>query len=394
MPSQTQSSLLRERTGGHARVGFVELFFDLVFVFAVTQLSHTLIEHPTPIGALQVLMLLLTVWWAWMYTTWATNFLDVDRRRVRLMLFAVMAAGVVMSSSVPHAFGKAGLVFAIAYVAIQFGRTLFVAWACRGDRTLWLNFVRIVIWFMVSGVAWMLGGLAEGEQRMMFWATALLMDYLGPVAAFWTPGLGYSSTHDWSVEGGHMAERCGLFIIIALGESILVTGATFATHDWTPGVIGAFASAFTATIAMWWIYFSANADAASEAIIKSEDPGRVARTSYTYMHIFIVAGIIVTAVGDEWALAHPDGHTDLKTALVLLGGPGLFLLGSLLFKASVFRIVPFSRIVGMGLLGLLSLVALRVSPMLLSWLATGALLVVAVWETVQYGRREAQEHTA
>ena len=384
----TNGALLRNRDGGHARVGFVELFFDLVFVFAVTQLSHGLIAHPTPLGALQTVLMLMAVWWAWMYTTWATNWLEVEHRGVRAMLFAVMAAGVVMSASIPHAFDETGLVFASAYVLIQLGRTGFLLYAVRGDPVLRSNFQRVVVWFCVSAVFWLLGGFAEGPARLGWWALALGIDYLGPVSMFWTPGLGRSSTHDWSVEGGHMAERCGLFMIIALGESILVTGATFAAHDWTPGVIAAFASAFITTLAMWWIYFSANAEAASEKISTSDDPGRVARTAYTYMHIFLVAGIIVTAVGDEWALAHPTGHTDVKTAAVLLGGPALFLLGSLLFKLSVFRVLPVSRLVGLGLLGLLAIPAMHVSPVVLSWLATGVLLVVAAWETVAYQQRE------
>jgi len=394
MSDAPTSSLLRTRTGGHARVGFVELFFDLVFVFAVTQLSHALIAHPTPLGLAQAVLLLMAVWWAWMYTTWATNWLEVEHRGVRTMLFAVMAAGVVMSSSIPHAFDKGGLVFACAYVLIQLGRTAFLLYAVRHDEVLRRNFQRVVVWFCVSAVFWLLGGFAEGSARLGWWALALGIDYLGPVTMFWCPGLGRSTTHDWSVEGGHMAERCGLFIIIALGESILVTGATFASHDWTPGVISAFASAFLATVAMWWIYFSANAEAASEAISASDDPGRVARISYTYMHISLVAGIIVTAVGDEWALAHPMGHTDLKTALVLLGGPGLFLLGSLLFKLSVFGHLTLSRLVGLALLGLLAIPAMSVSPMILSWLATGVLMVVAVWETVVYQQQRLPGHTA
>lgn len=389
--------LLRRRDGGHARVGFVELFFDLVFVFAVTQLSHALIEHPTPLGLLQTAIMLMATWWAWIYTAWATNFLEVEHRGVRLMLFAVMGVGVVMSSSISHAFDGAGLAFAIAYVVVQLGRTAFLLYAVRKDEPLRLNFLRVLLWFCVSAVFWLLGGLAEGPMRLLWWMLALGLDYLGPVTLFWCPGLGRSVTHDWTVEGGHMAERCGLFIIIALGESILVTGATFATHDWTPGVISAFASAFVTTVAMWWIYFSANAEAASEAIRASDDPGRVARIAYTYMHIFLVAGIIVTAVGDEWALAHPDGHTDLKTALVLLGGPGLFLLGSLLFKWSVFGHATLSRLAGLAGLALLALLAIpapHVSPMILSWLASLALVVVAVWETVVYQQRRLEGHAA
>jgi len=395
MSDGASSPLLRTRTpGGHARVGFVELFFDLVFVFAVTQLSHALIAHPTPLGVAQAALLLMAVWWAWMYTTWATNWLEVEHRGVRAMLFVVMAAGVVMSSSIPHAFDRAGLVFAVAYVLIQTGRTAFLLYAVWGDAVLRNNFQRVLLWFAVSAVFWLLGGFAEGPVRLGWWALALGIDYLGPVTMFWAPALGRSSTRDWTVEGGHMAERCGLFIIIALGESILVTGATFAAHDWTPGVIAAFASAFLTTIAMWWIYFSANAEAASEAISASDDPGRVARAAYTYMHIFLVAGIIVTAVGDEWALAHPTGHTDVKTALVLLGGPGLFLLGSLLFKLSIFGHLTLSRIVGLAALALLAIPALSVSPVELSWLATGVLLTVAIWETVVYQQQKAPGHVA
>lgn len=392
--STESHGLLRRRDGGHARVGFVELFFDLVFVFAVTQLSHALMKHPTLDGLVQTTLMLMAVWWAWMYTTWATNWLEVEHRGVRLMLFTVMAAGVVMSSSISNAFDGAGLAFAMAYVLIQLGRTGFLLYAVRHDESLRRNFVRVVLWFGVSSVFWLLGGFAEGPARLGWWALALGIDYLGPIAAFWTPGLGRSATTEWTVEGGHMAERCGLFIIIALGESVLVTGATFASHAWTGPTIAAFASAFMATVAMWWIYFSANAEAASEAISKSDDPGRIARMAYTYMHIFLVAGIIVTAVGDEWVLAHPEGHTDLKTAMALLGGPALFLLGSLLFKWSVFGHATWSRLVGLGLLGLLAIPAMSVSPMILSWLATGVLVVVAVWETALYQQRQLPGHVA
>lgn len=394
MTAHKPRGLLRERDGGHARVGFVELFFDLVFVFAVTQLSHTVLAHPTPEGLLQATLMLMAVWWAWMYTTWATNWLEVEHRGVRVMLFSVMAAGVVMSSSISHAFDGAGLAFAGAYVLIQVGRTAFLLYAVRHDEPLRLNFQRILVWFAVSAVFWLLGGLAEGAARLVWWLLALGIDYLGPVAAFWTPGLGRSETHDWNVEGGHLAERCGLFIIIALGESVLVTGATFAAHDWTPSLISAFASAFLATVAMWWIYFSANADAASEEISKSDDPGRIARVAYTYMHIFLVAGIIVTAVGDEWVLAHPLGRPDLKTILALLGGPGLFLLGSLLFKWSVFGHATWSRLAGLAALALLAIPAPYLSPMILSWLATGVLVMVATWETVLYQQRRTPGHSA
>ena len=134
------TSLLRQRDGRHARVGFVELFFDLVFVFAVTQISHTLLAHLTPLGALQAAMMAAAVWWAWIYTSWVTNWLDPERAPVRIALFAVMGAGLLLSTSLPEAFGEKGLWFALAFVSIQVGRTLFMLWAVRGDPVLRQNF--------------------------------------------------------------------------------------------------------------------------------------------------------------------------------------------------------------------------------------------------------------
>lgn len=383
-------ALLRDRDGGQARVGFVELFFDLVFVFAVTRLSHALIEHPTALGLVQVGLLLMAVWWAWMYTAWATNWLEVDHALVRGVLFALMAAGIVMASSLSRAFGEGGLIFALSYVMIQAGRTAFVVWCVRGDAVMRRNFLRILAWFAASAVLWVAGALTGGGARLALWLLALGLEYAGPAAAFWTPGLGRSSTRDWTIDGAHMAERCGLFVIIALGESILVTGMSFAEAAWTPSVILAFAAAFATAVAMWWIYFSAGAEAASREIARSDDPGRIGRLAYTYVHILLVAGIIVTAVGDEWTLAHPDGRADVRTAMAVLGGPALFLLGGLAFKGAVWRRWSFSRLAGLGLLAALAPLAPHVNPVALSWLATGALLGVAVWETRTYGLNPAR----
>ena len=387
MAAAVRRTLLRERRDGqHARVGFVELFFDLVFVFAITQISHTLLEHLTPLGAAQAAMMLMAVWWGWVYTAWATNWLDPARVPVRLLLFALMAAGLVMSAALPEAFDGKGLAFGCAFAALQFGRTLFVLWAVRGERALFLNFVRISVWLGASAVLWIAGGLADGAVRMALWGGALLIEYAAPAAYFWLPGLGRSRTTDWNVEGGHMAERSGLFVIIALGESILVLGATFARLEWTTEVIAALAAAFIGSLAMWWIYFAGAADAASHVIERSDDPGRIARRAYTYAPLLLVAGIIVTAVGDELSIAHPDGHMDLKTALVLLGGPALFLLGSLAFKLAVFGIWSPSRLAGIALLAALSPFALQFTPLGLAWAATAVLLVVAAWETAHLAR--------
>ena len=386
MPSH--KPLLRERRAHeHARVTYVELFFDLVFVFAVTQLSHAVLAHPTALGVLHAAMLLAAVWWAWVCTSWITNWLDPERAPVRLMLFLLMAAGLVLSAAIPDAFGKGGLVFAGAYAFIQVGRSLFFlvgAWRERSHR---MNVARIQAWVTLSAGAWIAGGMMDGEARLVAWALAIGVDYLSAAVGFWTPGLGRSASSDWLVEGGHLAERTALFTIIALGESIIVTGATVVGMPWTFEVIAAFASALVGSIAMWWIYFSFTAEAASEAIAEAEDPGAIARLAYTYSHLIPIAGIIVAAVGDEWVIHHPSGHTDVKTAAAVIGGPALFLLGVLVFKLAVFKEVSRTRLAGLGLLALLVPAAGHVSPLVLSMLSTLALVVVGACETVILERR-------
>jgi low temperature requirement protein LtrA len=367
----------------HSRVTNAELLFDLVFVFAVTQLSHMLLGRFTPLGAVQVTLLFLAVWWVWVYTTWITNWLDPEQTPVRLLLFLLMLGGLVLSTSIPTAFEGRGLWFAGAYATMQVGRTLFWLLATPPHRTLVRhNAMRILVWLCGSAVFWILGGLAEGNTRLWFWIVALLIEYVSPAARFWTPGLGFSSVEAWAVEGGHMAERCAGFIIIALGEAIVVNGATFAELTWTPENVTAFLVALVGSIAMWWIYFHRGAEAGSEMISKSAESGRVARLAYTYLHMPIVAGIILTAVADELVLKHPNGHSDLKTVLSAIGGPLLFLIGTILFKHTIRGFLQLSHGVGIVAFAMLAWFASDLSPVMLSALTTAILVVVAAWESL------------
>src|SRR5918997_1874970 len=302
-------SVLRTSNGGKQQVTPLELFFDLVYVFAVTQLSHLLLKHPTVGGALETLFLLLVVWWAWMYTTWFTNLFDPGALPVRLLLAALMLASLLMAVAIPEAFGERGIMFALAYVAIQLGRTGFGAIAL--NRSLGASdptsrtYQRIVAWFAIPSVLWIVGGLLDGEARYALWLIALALEYAGPVARYWTPGLGRSATEEWTVEGTHFAERCQLIIIIALGESILVTGTAFGEIEVSVATVAAFVVAFLGSAALWWTYFARSAHGASDAISRSLDPGRMARSAYTYFHLPIIAGIIAAAAADELVLAHP-----------------------------------------------------------------------------------------
>ena len=379
-----RSSLLRAR-GSHedGRVTFVELFFDLVFVFAVTQLSHGLLHDLTFAGLLHTAMLLFAVWWVWVYTAWATNWLDPQKTPVRLMLFVLMLAGLLLSASIPEAFERLGVAFAGAYACMQVGRSLFMLWAFNGQsHGNFRNFQRITAWLAVAGAFWIAGGLASHDLRLTLWLVAIAIEYIGPSAGYYLPGHGRSTTTDWDIAGGHMAERCGLFIIIALGELVLVTGATFAELAWNPTTFAAFISGFLGSVAMWWIYFNIGAEKASHLIAQSADPGRLGRLSYTYMHIFIVAGIIVAAVADELVLAHPSGHVEIATTAAVLGGPALYLLGNILFKRSIAAWLPLSHLIGLVALAALVPAASHLSPLLLGAAASGVLVIVAVWETL------------
>lgn len=383
-------TLLRERDGGHARVGFAELFYDLVFVFAITQLSHALLAHLTPLGLVETAMLFCGVWWSWVYTTWATNFLDPEKLRVRLLLFALMAAGLVLSMSIPQAFGGRGMSFAIAFAGMQVGRGVFMVLALRRTEPAnHRNFIRITIWSALSGAVWIWGGLADPADRPLIWAAALAFEFAGPPLGFRLPGLGASKTSDWNVEGGHMAERCGLFIIIALGESILITGATFADGLWEGARIAGFASAFIGTLAMWWLYFNIGAERGTHHFEHADDPGRIARFAYTYLHMPIVAGIVLTAASDELVLEHPHGHATALQLVCIVGGPALYLFGNLLFKRVTAPNLPLSHLVGLGLFGGLLLISGRLDPLGISLASTGILLLAAVWETLSLGQGEA-----
>lgn len=375
-----RGTLLRPRDGHGGRVTTFELFLDLVYVFAITQLSHLLAHHLTAHGAAQAAMLLLPVWWAWMYTAWATNWLDPDKPAVRLMLIAVMLLSLLMSASLPEAFGERGLMFAAAYAAIQVGRTAFVLAAVRADPTLRRNFQRILAWNAAAGALWLVGGLVEGSAREAWWLAALAVDFVAPAAGYAVPGLGRSTTREWTIAGHHLAERCQLFVILSLGESILVTGATFGDLAWTPDVVAAFALAFLGSVGLWWVYFSRAAEDSAHSIEASADPGRLGRSAYTYLHVPIVAGVIVAAVGDGIAISDPSAAVGAAGAAVILAGPALFLTGHALFTRAVFGRFPPVHLLAAAVLVALVPFAAGISGLAATTVSTLAVAGVATWD--------------
>ncbi|HEX7710465.1 MAG TPA: low temperature requirement protein A [Sphingomonadaceae bacterium] len=385
MPGERRS-LLRDLAHGHAAVSYLELFLDLVFVFAITQLSHFLLEHLTPFGTIETLILFLAVWWAWIYTTWATNWVDPARGPVRFMVAGVMIGSLVLSSSLPFAFAYGGLVFALAYAAIQILRTCFVVWAMRADdKVNARNLARATLYFCLSAVFWVWGGLAaEPPLRAVLWAIALAIEYSGPALNFHFPWLGRAQTTDWSISGAHMAERCALFIIIALGEGIIVTGTEFGQVAAGPLETLAFVTAFAGSFAMWWVYFDLGAIRGAQHIARDADPGRIARDAFTYWHLPIVAGIVVLAVADEQVLAEPLAPSAHTFVILTGGGSALFLGGTMVFKrlTSGMPWMPASHYYGLWLTGALALGGWLTAPphLVLANLQTAVFAAVAVWE--------------
>jgi low temperature requirement protein LtrA len=378
--------LLRGRASGEQQVRPFELFFDLVFVFAVMQLSHRLLDDLTLAGTAQTLLLLLVVWSAWITTTWVTNWLNPDLLPVRLMLVWVMLASLFMSAAIPEAFGDRALTFAVAIVAIHLGRAGFAFLALRigegGSHPLTRTFQRTLSWHLAAGLCWIAGGLLDGRARYLLWGLALTMNYAAPLVGYWIPGLGASRTQEWMVQGMHFAERCRLFVIIALGESLLAIGATFAEGATSTATTAAFVVAFAGSVALWWVYFHRSAEAASRVLASTTDSGRLARSAYTYLHLPMVAGIIAVAAADELTVAHPGDRGIPASVALTLGGAMLFLAGHALFRWAVLRQLPWSHLIAMLVLAILAPVGLMTSTLLLSAATVLVLAGLAAWETL------------
>ena len=292
-----------------------------------------------------------------------------------------MALALVMASAIGGAFESRGLVFAGAYAAMQVGRTAFIVLALGRDHPLAPNYRRMLGWLVISACFWIAGGLAEHWMRVGLWAVAVLCEYASPMTGFALPGLGRSSTRDWTIEGGHLAERCQLFVIVALGETLLATGGVLSeVEHWSLEVVSAVLATFAGTLAMWWLYFGTSSKDATAAITHAEDPGRIG-AYFHYVHAILIAGVIATAVGNDLVLAHPHAQAAVPQIAILLAGPAIYLLGSAIYKKVVYGSLPASHWIGALLL--LALVPLSefFNLLVLGWLTTALILGIAFWDT-------------
>lgn len=381
------SNVLRRRSAGEApEVTNAELFFDLVYVFAITQLSHTLHHHLSARGALETLILFFAVWWAWNYTAWALNWIDPDRPAVRVLVLALMLISLVMSAAIPDAFHGRGVAFAGAYVGLQVLRSSFMVVAFRGQRMA-RNYLQLLTWSCIAGVLWLGGAFARSDIRIGIWIAAVLVDYAAPMHGFALPRFGRTPMRDWPLAGSHLAERNRLVLLIALGESILAVGATFAGLHWTASTATDFTVGFVATGSLWWIYF-AGAEEAAKIVERAEDPARLARGGFAYAHGIMVAGVVVFAVAIELTIAEPTAASTWAAATTLLGGSALYLVGNALYKRALVGGLAVSRLLALAALACLLPIALLADRLVLSVLTMLVLFALAAWTTADFAEHE------
>ncbi|MCW2983756.1 MAG: low temperature requirement protein [Conexibacter sp.] len=377
---------LRARDGGGPQpTTSVELFFDLVFVFAITQLSHLILADLSLASAGRAGFLLLVVWWAWIYTTWMVNWFDPASARVRATLMGVMMASLLMSASLPTAFSSHAFLFAGSYVGLQVGRNLAGVVLVSRPHTLRELFERLLAWSTVAGALWLAGAALHGDSRLLLWGPALILELIAPQAGYWMPGRGASRNVEYEVEGAHFAERCQGFIIIALGESIVVTGASAAARGLTATVVLCLAIAFIEAAALWWLYFGAAAEHSKVSMSLRDDAHALARDAYTYLHLPIVAGIIMSAVGDELLIAEPHASLHGVGLAMVVGGPALYLLGENCFRFRMTATTNAKRFGAAALLVALALAGPYMSCLALSAVVAALLATLSMWEALRPG---------
>jgi low temperature requirement protein LtrA len=357
----------------------LELFFDLVYVFTVSQLAHHLLGHVDARGMAETLVLTLAVMYAWFMTVWTSNWLDAGRQPVRLLLLCLMFASLVMSTSVSEAFGDRAGLFVTGYLSIQVGRTAFAVWAFRGHR-LHMHFVNALVWEIGTAPVWIAGIVAGGDARLVLWAAATLITYGGVIAGHPLPGRKSPFSSDSQIYAEHLLERFRLFFLIALGETVLTLGNAFADEPLAATRLLVLAVAFTGSVALWWCYFHRAEEIGVRAVRETDNPSRIVGWG-NYTLILMVIGIIAIAVGDELAIAHPHDEITAAVSVLVFGGPAIFLLAQLAFMRRATGGMSRPRVI--ACVGLLALALITASfSLLVAVIASSSVLVaVAVSDT-------------
>jgi low temperature requirement protein LtrA len=381
----SRAATLRRKPEHPDRATFLDLFFDLAFVLALSQLSLGLLEHLRWSGAFQTAVLLLAAWSVWGSTAGISHRYDPGRPAIQLLIIGSTFGAAVLAAAVPEAFGARGLLFAGAYLAVQAGRNLFLVLATRSDEH--QPEARQLFWSGVSALPWLAGAFAQGWVRTVLWALAIVADYTAPRLGMRVPGLGRLRAAGFPIAGGFVAERQRQFVIIALGELILVTGLTFASsRGLGAGHTAAAVVAFATTALLWRIYIYRAGEILGAAIAAAPDPFRATVPATAYAHPVMVSGLVAISAGDQLVITHPAGRIPPAWIAVILGGPVLFLAGRAILEYAVFSRVSWDRVIGVLVLAAVSPAMIFASPLLAALTAAVVLAGVAVADTARARR--------
>jgi len=354
----------------------LELFFDLVYVFAIGELSHHLLEHVDLRTGAETVVLALAVVYAWYMVAWGANWLEPDRAPVRALLVGLMFASLLMSVAIGDAFGDRAWLFVTGYLILQVGRAAFLIVALRG-RPLGDHFVNDLVWEAGAGVLWVAGAFADDDDaRLILWAIAVIVTQVGVSNLHWLPGRGRAiDLQHTEISGAHLVERFRLFFLIALGETVITTGTAFTDQPYELERLLALAIGFTGTVALWWCYFQRAEGIGVELAESADDAGAVALWG-TWALTLMVLALIAIAVGDELAIAHPGDDPTLGFTVLTFGGPALFLIAQAFFLTETLGRVPRSRLIGLAALAVL---ALATAPLtLIAGIAASSAVLVGV----------------
>ena len=361
----------------------LELFFDLTFVFAMTQVTVLLADDPTWNGVFRGMLVLTAIWWAWSTYAWLTSATDVDEGGVRLLMLAAMGAMFGVALAVPGAFGDDAVLFGVAYLFVRLLHLVLSATVVRDDSARRGALIRFAPTATLGACLLVLAGFLDGADRIVVWLVALTIDYLGP----WVIGVGQG----WRVAPEHFAERHGLIILIALGESIIAIGLG-AGFELDTGVLVAAALGIVVVSALWWLYFDVASIIARGRLTQARgiELHRLALHAYSYLHLPMIAGIVLFAFGLKTTVSHVGDPLETVPAVALCGGAALYLLGHIAFLFRATRHVFRRRTVGAVLLLALTPIALVIPALAaLALVGTVCSLVVA-YEAIRYREHRVQ----
>ena len=361
------------------RTSYLELFFDLVFVFAITQVTVLLLSDTTPTGFGRSALVLALVWWAWSGFTWMTNAIDIENQITKLLFLAGMAGAFFMALAVPHAYGDEGLWFAVAYAFIRILNLVLYAWGLRDRPAQLAALLRLLPFFVVAPALVVVGGfVGAGPLRSALWIASIVVDLAGVLAT--------GNENDWRVSPSHFAERYALIVIIALGESVVAIGTSAAELPRDFMFALSITVAFAGVASLWWAYFGFVSGAVERALQRAPESkrGPLARDVFTLFHYPIVLGIVFFAVAAKKTVAHPEDALSRAGRAALGFGVALFLLGFLLGRYRIVRSIGRERAVA-AVLALVCVVLLRSLPsVVLFATVTGIVAVAVVIERIRY----------